>query len=318
MLNPERGKAMQLSYHAYHFVDDVTKERYRADIRQFISGFVGWKNSKFKNEFSHGGESIFLLPGAGSVYHFIQARDREIIKRIERATMSATEIRAALGDNDSVGFASFVYLQDDHLAIGSTVLAPRMTAFTNYVNALLQKLDIGLDFETTAMTHTLPKSELQRLSHVGQFSLKVRSQNRLFDSFCASLGGNNRDDFDIGSIEITVRPLKKRADNQRALKAVIETIGDDGLESFDARAKIDTADRMADVFIVGAGGIRDPIKTDDEATIIPQIIRAAENNSVLRDRLNEFRQDSNISSVDDPSDLGLAWPPPSVAALGTD
>jgi hypothetical protein len=309
---------MQLSYHSYYFADRATNELFRADIRPFLSGFAGWKNAAFKNGFHHAGESVFLLPEAGSVYLFVQARDKEIIKRIERSTMSVGEIREALGDTESVGFASYVYLQEDHLAIGSTVLAPRMSAFGQYVNELLQKLDIGLKFCTGAITHTLPKADVQRLTHVGSFSMKVQSKNRFYNSLVASLGGSDREDFDIGSIEITVRPVKQRGNTHRALVAAVQGVGDEGLVSFDARAKIDAADKMADIFIVGAGGIRDPIDTDNVASIVDQIVDAANSNAVLKERLNEIRQDSNLASVDDPADLDLYWPPARATALGSD
>lgn len=309
---------MQLSYHLYSVRDRNTGDVYRVDLRRFFSGYAGWRNSAFKNGFSHGGESVFLLPYVGNVYMFVQAKDNEIIKKIERSTISVSEIRDVLNENDSVGFASFVCIGEDFIAFGSTVLAPRVKAFAAHVNALFHKLEIDLSFDIDALTYTLPKQEVQSLSHVGKFSVCVKSGNRLFDAVKASFGGGDREDFDIGSIEITVRPLKARGDNGKALKAALNNVGDQGLESFDVRAKIDAADKMTDVFIVGAGGVRDPIDTSDMATIADQIVNAASSNKILGERLRELRKDNDRAVSVDPADLDLGWPPARAAALGSD
>ncbi len=309
---------MQLSYHTYLLSDRRTNERFRVDLRPFLSGYVAWKNSNFKNGFTHGGESVFLLPLLGSTYMFVQAKDNEIIKKIERSTISVSEIRDALGDDGSIGFASFICVKEDHLSIGSTVLAPRIRAFGNYINALFEKLGIDLTFETQAITHTLPTSEVVQLSQVGAFRMTVQPGNRLWDTIVGSLGGSDRSRFDVGSIDVTIKPSKPRGDNRQPLLSAIENVGEDGLSSFDVRAKIEVADKMADFFIVGAGGIRDPIDTSDERSIPDQIISATETNTVLRDRLHEFRQSNDSSVVPDPADLDLSWPPARATDLGSD
>ena len=309
---------MQLSYYGYSVRDVRAGDSFRVDLRPFFSGYVGWEASKFKNGFAHAGESVFLLPFVDSVYMFVQSKDNEIIKKIERSTMSVSEIRDALTADDSIGFASFVYVNSDHLAICSTVLAPRISAFARYVNDLFQRLDVGLVFDTHAMTYTLPKSDAVKLTHVGKFTMKVQPGNRLRDTILGSLGKGERADFDAGSIEITVRPVKPRADNKQALLAALENVGDQGLDSFDVRAKMETQDKMTDVFIVGAGGIRDPIDPSDERTIPQQIQAAAASNTILGERLDEFRKDTDIARVDNPVDLDLAWPPAGAAALGDD
>jgi len=138
---------MQLSYYAYLFRDQKSGERWRADIRPFLRGYLKWNNAAFKNAFTHGGESIFLLPLAGDVRLFVQAKDNEIIKKIKRSNMSVSEIRSVLAKDDSIGFASFASFRQDHLAIGSTVLAPRIGALVHYINDLLGRLSIELTFE---------------------------------------------------------------------------------------------------------------------------------------------------------------------------
>ncbi len=309
---------MQLSYHAYLFRDTKSGQCFRADVRSFLHGYLKWRNVKFKSGFTHGGESIFLLPLAGEVRLFVQAKDNEIIKKIKRSNISVSEIRSVLERDDSVGFASFVYFDADYLAIGSTVLAPRVTALGHYINDLLRKLGIDLEFELRPLTYTLPKKEAVKLAHVGMFTMKVESGNGLWNSIVGSLGLGDRDDFDIGSMTISIRPGTRGANNKDAMVSALQNVDEHGLEAFDVRARVDVADKMADVYIVGVGGIRDPIDTSDERKIPDFIVKAAKSNSVLGERLNDFRKDTNVASVRDPAGLGLAWPPSGLAGLAAD
>src|SRR5690606_26880430 len=49
---PTEG-TMQLSYHAYYFIDTATGECWRTDLRPFLRGYANWKNAAFKNGFMH-------------------------------------------------------------------------------------------------------------------------------------------------------------------------------------------------------------------------------------------------------------------------
>jgi hypothetical protein len=309
---------VQLAYHAYFFTDPDTGNRFRCDLREFLRGYAAWKNAAFKNQFSYAGESIFLLSHVDPVFLFVQARDREIIKKIARQPIGVSEMREALSQTESIGFASFIYVADDYFAIASTALAPRMSAFATHINQVFGQMGAPVRLGTQALTYSLPRDEAQRLSHVGAFSMVVQPGNRLRDSIVEAFGAGARDNFDVGSIEITIRPVTARANNRGPMLQALDVVGEEGLAAFDARGKFEIGDRMTDVYVVGAGGIRDPIDPNDHRSIVDQIVQAVGSNRALEAQLHEYRASIDITHVGNPGDLGLAWPSARSVELGTD
>lgn len=54
------------------------------DINDFIKSSTSNEALPFAKQNRHSGENLYLLPVVNSLYLFVQTKDREIIKRIEK------------------------------------------------------------------------------------------------------------------------------------------------------------------------------------------------------------------------------------------
>src|SRR5690242_12902305 len=122
---------MKVSYFGYVMRSHADLKDYFVDMTDFVKGFASWRNPRVKRGFVYNGEQLFLLPaGTPSVFLFVQARDHEIIKKIEKSSaISVSDIHSALQHDESIGFASYVLFERGWFGIGCRVLSPRVTAF---------------------------------------------------------------------------------------------------------------------------------------------------------------------------------------------
>ena len=137
---------MKLNYFTYCFEKFEDKSQFRMEINDFIKSSTSNEALPFAKQNRHSGENLYLLPVVNSFYLFVQTKDREIIKRIEKKDdeIKAYEIQSLLSKDESLGFASYVYFHPTLRVFGfaSRVLSPKFTAFQMYINNLLVMLRI--------------------------------------------------------------------------------------------------------------------------------------------------------------------------------
>ena len=182
----------------------------------------------------------------------------------------------------------------DYLAIACRLLSPRITAFGAMVNQIFMKMQLGYTFEVRALTETVTKQQMYRFSHVGAITIDMDVHNGIAQHVLNAISANDTSLIgDVGSVEITIRPLRAR---KKSLKALALKMGNviptNGLSSFEARARKEAADQMQDVYLVGQGAIRDECTATDEKKVPGMLDTLASANSLLRDKVNEFRQDA--------------------------
>jgi len=76
------------------------------------------------------------------VFIFVITRSNEIIQKVNREEASIADINELLQNEESLGFAPYILLESDYFSFGSTLLAPKFTIFTNFVNDLLTLLGL--------------------------------------------------------------------------------------------------------------------------------------------------------------------------------
>ena len=302
---------MKVSYFGYVMVNPRTGDRWLVDLRQLVSRFVAWPNPAFKSQITYNGEQLFLLPAVAPVYLFVQARDREIIKAIEKQKLSVKDIHSAL-NGESVGFASYVLMNKYWFGIGCRVLSPRVAAFAHFMQQMLDGLALPYQFVPQALTQSLPKSDVQKLHEVSSVTIEMSVDNGIgADVFNLVTGGGSKGIDDVGTIEVILRRRRKGKRNLLgALKGVVDTVPDSGLDALDARARREATDQMTDVYIVGQGGVRDTIDVDSEDDIAADMIERASANAVLAAKVGEMLSNDKFKTASSPRDLRLDWQPP--------
>jgi hypothetical protein len=304
---------MRISYYGYAVKSGDKK--FVIDLRAFIHDFVASPDKRFKSKLTYNGESLYLLPLVPhrDVYLFVQSRDKEIIKAIERNNLSVADIQNKLQTNESVGFASYVLVDACWIGIASRVLAPRISAFSHLMTQIFIELNKSYIFSPIALTDSLPKSKIASLKHVGAVSVEMDVSNTVCQTVLGVVTGLAEQNLiDVGSVEIRITPLRKGKKNlKRVLAGVANSVPTDGLEALEARAKIEETDRVTDMYIVGQGGLRDFVPEVDEADVPITMKNLATNNSKLQAKASAFAGARGYVKVNRLNDLGLAGKFPS-------
>lgn len=299
---------MRLSYYGYCLLHVPTGKRYLVDLTALTKKFVNSTNQQFKASVTYHGERLYLLPFGNSTYLFIQTKTNEIIKAIEGNTLSVQDIRNKLLKNESVGFASYVYMDASYLGIGTKVLSPRVTAFCELMTKVVAGYG-GTDytFVPTILAETLPKSAIKTLDHVGSVTVEMNTANSYAQDLLKTLTNRDVNNLvDIASVEITIRPMRKGKKSLRPdLSAIANNVPSKGLISLEARAKATAADHMTDVFIIGEGGIRDFIEFNKEVDLQNLIPERAVQNIALQAKVKEYKANGSFKKVGDISKLGI-------------
>jgi hypothetical protein len=308
---------MRLSYYGYCLLHVPTDTKYLVDLRVLTKKFVNSTDQQFKASVTYQGERLYLLPFGASVYLFVQTKTNEIIKAIEGRTLSVQDIRNKLLQNESVGFASYVYMDDSYLGIASRVLSPRITAFCELMTKVVAGYG-GVDyiFVPRVLAETLPVSAIKTLDHVGSVTVEMSAANTYAQDIIKQLTNRNVNNlFDIASVEITIKPMRKGKKSLRGDLAAISTnVPGNGLINLEARARATAADHMTDIFIVGEGGIRDFIEFKKEVDLQNLIPNRASGNAALQAKVKEYKANASFKKGTDISKLGIDRIRPSAPA----
>ena len=299
---------MRISYFGYVMRHVPSGAEYLIDMRQFLDGFVAWKNTRFKNDLRHNGEQVFLLKNVPNIYLFVQAREHEIIKAIQKDTVSVTDIQRALAKDESIGFASYVLFNAHWFGLGSRLLSPRVGAFADFFLQVTHKFGLEYQFLPKVLTESLPANKVQTLSEVSSVTIEMNASNNLMKDVYNVVTGNGAGFDDVASLEITMKRFRRgKKSLLPALEASLDTIPPKGLESIDIRARREAAEHMTDIYIVGEGGIKDDIDTDDERHIPEEMIAKAAANSALRKKSGEFTKDARYKTAPNAVATDLDW-----------
>lgn len=288
---------MQATYYQYYFTKGSSNKRYWVDIRPFLNKYCSWKIPKFKSQFTHNAERLYLIHAVGDQFLFLHTLDNEIIKKIDSNNLTLADLKSHLA-GDSAGFASYVNVREDHFGIACKVLSPRCAVFAEYVNEVLVALNLPYKFHAVALTHQMARKDISKLVRVGRVTVELQRENKLHQDFIEYLGGALGGNYsEIGPIEITVRPKARRGDIKKFLQGLSDNIGVKGVSDFEARAVTAVADKVVDVYLVGQGIVRHPVAGDTDGKIQRDFDNQMKKNALLQEKLKEMRDDVSIKKI---------------------
>lgn len=300
---------MRVGYFGYYVKHRQSGNKYIVDLRNFVRDFVACGDVALKQKFTYNAENLLLLPAQGSTYLFVQTRDLEIVKRVKRGEWDADDIRRVLRGDQSVGFASYLSLNTEWLSTACRVMSPRHTAFAHLINSLFDELQIPFDFILRSFNTQLPEDEVASLDRVGRVSVEINHSSPALQRVWSALtGGDGTELDDIAAMRIEVMPLRKRtADLKPNLQELVNSLPRHGLESLEARAKVEALDRMSDMYIYGAGALRSFVEFNLESEVPDAMAAAARASSELSEAIQEFRNEPTLSTNSNASSLGISW-----------
>lgn len=280
------------------------------DLRPML-GWLADHGSHLQGKFKHNGHPLFFERVSANVFMLLAAKDEDIVRAVREGGAGSRSIQDMLDEGERVGFAAYVYLEDSLVAVASTAYAPRCGALVTLVDALIATR-FGADIVRSAfepMTNsfnpsyatTLATVKTARLAFPGKSSTAERMLNHAF------FGDVQTNLDEVESVEVTIRSKRKQSIlpmiGRIATSATV--VADASL--FEVLAQRNIADAAEDMFLIGEGAIVDLFdpRRDDMAVSLKS---AAERNSTLRVKLNEFRDRCEASTGLQPPFSDLASP----------
>lgn len=282
---------MKLAYYGYS-VRDINDDRYfRFDLRDFFNCFCQFANVAFKNQFRHNDENVYLLSVADNFFLYVTTRQSEIIKRINSVNLDITEIEDLLRDNESLGFASYARIERSYFAFASSLMAPRVPSFTEFVNGLFQAIGlVNYRFVCHPFLEQSTVNEALAAPFLGRSTIQIQNNHNLFAHLRGVFGAEAPDFIDVDSIEVTIKP-RGRANIRPAIARVLNTPAIQLTQKLVCRARLEGVDdALVDLHLAGHGLIADELRKGTDLDIYNQVIQALAQNQLLKEKVNLHEQ----------------------------
>jgi Intracellular sensor of Lambda phage, Abi component len=312
---------MKFNYYSYHIHNNKNDKRTIQPIFDLLKNFTAYNNPHYKNSFKHNGENIYLIHSTGRLFLLIQTKDNEIIKKIDSASIEVSELHEMLNRDESIGFASYVFIESNYIAFASSISSPRIKAFTDFIRSIFGTLKLW-DFELilTPLQIQTSKADALKLPFIGKATIQVETQNSLGQHILSFINGSAEDFKEIDSIEVIIRP-KKSKEISSAVKKLIQAVPDNNLNKMMLKAKGDIHDRLVDYYIASKGIIFDTLEKSSETSINEELIKKTGENSQLLVKVQEHVENelyskepiASISAYNDPA----AWSGSTVSVCPT-
>lgn len=285
---------MKINYFGYCFKSPSNDRKVLFDIRTFLRAYCRLDNVNFKNTFMHQDEHVYLLHHTADIYLFIITRSNELIRRVNTEDLSVGEIHSLLADNEQLGFASYIIVKESYFGFGSTLLAPKIDVFGQYINNLLECLGIvDWRFVPQALLYQATKTEALEMPFIGKTTIELSKENSFVQDMLASITANTEDTIDLEGIEIVIKP-RVRKNIKETVNKFLDHIPDDGVQKMIMKAKGEGLSQMTDLYLVGRGAISDSVNRSQESKIAINMEDKLSNNRFLIQKVTEYTSDEGF------------------------
>lgn len=284
---------MKINYHGYYF--KTGEQLHLNSMVTLLRKFIQHGNREIKGSFCNStDDKVFLFQRTNNFYSLIVTKDNEIIKKINSENVTYEDIQDDLEANESIGFASYIFLDRDHYAIASTMQGPKNKTFVNFINDLLSKLHINAEFITSPFASKISRDQALNMGFVGRTTFEINTESSAFTHF-SRFFGNGALPSELDSIEVTIKP-RRGCDIKEHIPALNEQLGENGINKYIVRAKENLADSLEDFYITGNGFVSDYIDPNGEGSIATQIATKKSANELLSIKLQELRNDRRYTN----------------------
>ncbi|HEC73145.1 MAG TPA: hypothetical protein ENI26_02095 [Methylophaga aminisulfidivorans] len=287
---------MRVSYFAHCLRNIESGENVKFDLGSFASAFCKFENPIFKNTFTHNGENVYLLHNSGDVYLFIMTKSNEVIRKINTDNLSVSEINDLLAKDEQLGFASYILIKENHFGYSSTLMAPRIDCFNDFIEFLLSKIGVkDYQFRTQALLYQATKADVLSMNYLGRTTIDLAKHSNVVKNFLSELNVTDADILELDGIEIKIKP-KQRKNIKPVVDKVIQNLPDDGVEKMIVKAKHqDAGEALKDLYLIGQGSISDSIDKSKEAKIPDHLESKRKQNKIVDERLAEYIEHEQLT-----------------------
>lgn len=290
---------MKVNYFAYYFNNTSTRQRVSFNISPFLASFSEYAPIKFKSKFKHEDEKVFIKHIQDDVFLFLITRNEELLRKINTQNLSIARISEMLSTDEQIGFASYLIIKNDFLGIGSTVFAPKIDMFAEYINNIFHALNIkDWNFNIHAIMKQATPAEALNMAFIGRTSIEVKNEGTFIHQISSLFGADARDTIDISSIEIIIKPKPKKDIKRLVNKAIEKVDFEESLKRMHIKARTEAASNLIDIYLNSEGAISDMVNHQaSEATVCNSLESKLSSNTYLMKSLKEYRAYEQIPAV---------------------
>ena len=283
---------MKVTYFSYQL--QRNDQLHLHNIVPLLRKFISNSNNEMKGSFvNKNDDSVFLFPITQNCYALMVTKDNELIKKINSSEVTYNDIRNDLNENEKIGFASYVMVDQDHYAIASTVQGPKNKTFTDFINQLLKKLHLDIEFQCSPFPSKITQDDAVELEFIGRTTFDISPENNVFLDLKNMLGMGNLPD-ELNSIQVIIKPVAGK-NIKESIPELNSILGHEGVNKYLLRAKNNLQETVSDFYITGNGFLSDTI-LNDEQTIARQINQKKSENTLLSNKLSELRNDERYTN----------------------
>lgn len=236
---------MKLRYFGYLIREDSSQEKVLFNIKSIIDSFCTYENTSLKNSFKKLGSNLYLtkIEDYNNLYYFIKTNTSELIKNINTNNFSVDDIESKLKQDESLGFASYVYLCPKRSIIGiaNSNISPRSDVFAEYVNNLFAKLDRAkYTIEMKALCQSAKKKDLLEMEFVNSAYIDIDANKGLGKLICNQIFSSEQKG--LGKLKIKIEGT---SNIKEAFQGIVNKytddkgcyVNDEGVNNIGAKAK---------------------------------------------------------------------------------
>lgn len=240
---------MKLNFYAVYLQDSKSQSKVSLDLfSAFRTQVIDAKNHAQQVDdyfvFAHHiSDATFLLT---------KTFDSELVKKINRKTLSVDELRNALSSDESLGFPSFLQVRNNVIGFANTLYGPRTRDLASYINGKCY-IPSGYKLVIEPLMRDITKDDALDMQFIGRTTVRVETDSKLFSPLLRALGAETIDEELLEGLEITVKP--KRLKNIKSLATEIIKNVDEQHESILLKGKEEAADLLTDFYLSSKGQI---------------------------------------------------------------
>lgn len=280
---------MRLTYfHYYLHARDETVRRYIVDFDTVLNDYCRSASLDIKDSAMRNDEHLYIQPVVDRTYLFLMTGNQEIIKSVATGGANVSDIYQKLAQNETLGFASYVWVAKEFYGVASTIHGPKNTAFVEFLTYLMKSKGVsGYRIASEALLATATRLDVLRFPVIGRTQIELDPNGTVARQIAGLLGFGNMGRID--SLEVVIKP-KRKANIKDVAKAVSERVSDDDALKYIMKAKATLDDNLTDFFVVGSGALGDQLSgaTNDQDWAF-QIKRAADGNSNVETLLEKTK-----------------------------
>lgn len=297
---------MRVHYYSYNFQEYSTDKYKLFNLSAFLQASCLSGVKKITHNIKYMDDYLYLIRISNNFYLFVQTKSDEIVRAIQRTNsgVQATDIADKLSANESLGFASYLYVDSKRpvFAFGAKVLSPTVSAFTFYISQLLISLAIrDVKFCLHPIKSKLSKKDVHQLSFVGRTTIQINAEGNIMSDIVNALNGNSKavNLEEITGLEITLKPKRRKEINNQVL-SMISNIPDNELEKITMRARTHLEDTLSDYYYSKDGLVSDFCDEETDALIEQKVRTLIESNTIVSDKVNAFLENNDETIEDHP------------------